>query len=136
MLRGFESEFPEKGDRLVCLRNNHDLGLLNGAIWTVLEKPHFDDGYVHIFMEDEEGLTQYVRCHKDPFLGEDISPWAVTDAESFDYGYALTVHKAQGSEWKKVIIFDESHGIRNPMERRCWKYTAITRASEEVLIVR
>ena len=34
--------------------------------------------------------------------------------DDFDYGYALTVHKAQGSQWNNVVLFDESFAFRRP----------------------
>jgi exodeoxyribonuclease V len=43
------------------------------------------------------------------------------------YGYAITCHKAQGSEWKKVLIEPKFHLGDQP-----WLYTAVTRASETV----
>ena len=55
-------------------------------------------------------------------------PWDVTP---FGLAYAITVHKAQGSEWPRVTILDEFTGE----DRRRWLYTAITRASREVRIV-
>jgi exodeoxyribonuclease-5 len=54
--------------------------------------------------------------------------------DDFDYGYALTVHKAQGSQWNNVVLFDESWAFRDTRER--WLYTAITRAAETLTIVR
>lgn len=50
------------------------------------------------------------------------------------FGYAITVHKAQGSEWSKVLIFDESSVFRKDAWR--WLYTAVTRAQDKVTIVR
>ena len=50
----------------------------------------------------------------------------------FDFGYCMTVHKAQGSEWENVLIIDENHGE----DRLSWLYTAITRASKAVRICR
>jgi exodeoxyribonuclease-5 len=55
-------------------------------------------------------------------------------ADEFDYGYALTVHKAQGSQWDDVVLFDESFAFRDSRER--WLYTAVTRAAERLTIVR
>ena len=55
-------------------------------------------------------------------------------SDEFDYGYALTVHKAQGSQWDKLVLFDESFAFRETRER--WLYTAITRAAEQITIVR
>ena len=53
----------------------------------------------------------------------------------FAYAYAITVHKAQGSEWDKVLIFEESFPFRSDEHRR-WLYTAITRAKEKLVIIR
>jgi len=135
-IRGLDCLFPVVGDRLVCLKNNHKKGLLNGAIWSVMEDPMEQDDKIHAWLESEDGEVQFITMHKAPFLGEEIAHWDLKDAEKFDYGYALTVHKSQGSQWKKVLLFDESAGIRNGKDRRGWLYTGITRASEELLIVR
>jgi exodeoxyribonuclease-5 len=48
----------------------------------------------------------------------------------FDFGYALTVHKAQGSEFDRVFIFGTGFGEW----RNQWLYTAITRAKKELYI--
>ena len=54
--------------------------------------------------------------------------------DEFDYGYALTVHKAQGSQWDRIVPFDESFAFHDSRDR--WLYTAITRAAEAITIVR
>ena len=54
--------------------------------------------------------------------------------DDFDYGYALTTHKAQGSQWDTVVLFDESYAFREMKDR--WLYTAITRAAERITIVK
>lgn len=53
----------------------------------------------------------------------------------FAYAYAITVHKAQGSEWDKILIFEESFPF-NKEEHKKWLYTAITRAKDKVVIIR
>lgn len=50
-----------------------------------------------------------------------------------DWGYALTVHKAQGSEWDRVVIVDD--GAYQRVGKKRWLYTSITRAKERVSIV-
>ena len=55
------------------------------------------------------------------------------ESDEFTYGYALTVHKAQGSQWNDVMLFDESYAFREHRSR--WLYTAITRAAERVTVV-
>lgn len=52
----------------------------------------------------------------------------------FEFAYAVTCHKAQGSEFNFVIVFDESRVFGEEQQR--WLYTAITRAKEKLLIVR
>ncbi len=51
----------------------------------------------------------------------------------FEFAYAVTCHKAQGSEYDFVIVIDESNYFENGRE---WLYTAITRAKKKLLIVR
>ncbi len=52
----------------------------------------------------------------------------------FEFAYAVTCHKAQGSEFNFVIVFDESGNFGG--EKARWLYTAITRAKEKLLIIR
>jgi exodeoxyribonuclease V len=49
------------------------------------------------------------------------------ESDEFDYGYALIVHKAQGSQWDDVLPFDESFAFREHRAR--WLYTGLTRAA-------
>jgi exodeoxyribonuclease V len=42
-----------------------------------------------------------------------------------DYGYCLTVHKAQGSDWDRVLVKEE---VGQSWDARRWRYTAVTRA--------
>lgn len=128
------TSYPEPTDKLVCLRNNHELGLLNGSIWRVIQAATPQEDKVLIEVRDElEGVTVECEAHRQPFVGEDVEWYYKKDAEEFDYGYALTVHKAQGSQWDDVLIFDESNCFRQ--NRAQWLYTAITRAAERVTLV-
>ena len=52
----------------------------------------------------------------------------------FEFAYAITCHKAQGSEFDSVVVFDESWLFGE--DRFRWLYTAITRAKKRLLIVR
>ncbi len=53
--------------------------------------------------------------------------------DEFDFGYVLTVHKAQGSQWDDVVLFDESFAFPDSRER--WLYTGITRAAKRLTVV-
>jgi exodeoxyribonuclease-5 len=52
----------------------------------------------------------------------------------FDYAYAITCHKAQGSEWDKVMVIEESFPT-DPIIRKRWLYTAATRAKEKLVLI-
>lgn len=131
---GFTEPLPVQHDKLVCLKNNHDLGLMNGTIHRVLKSE--DTGYeVLLKVEAEDnGEVVDVCAYPQPFKGEETPRWSNEGLDEFDYGYAITCHKSQGSEWGNVFIVDESSVFRN--ERNRWLYTAITRASNKVMVVR
>ena len=59
-------------------------------------------------------------------------PTAIYD---FAYAYAITCHKAQGSEWDKVLVFEESFPY-DKTEHMRWLYTAVTRASKKLVVIR
>lgn len=139
-LQNIEDPYPVPGDRLVCLKNNSESGLLNGAIFNVTAMNGVMDEKVHMMIksEDSDGLaSQEVMAHAQIFEGkkrDDIPFFERRNADEFDYGYALTVHKSQGSQWSKVCVLDESGCFK--ADRHKWLYTAITRAADEVTIVK
>lgn len=127
--------YPVDGDKLVCLRNNHELGLLNGTLWVAeTVGPMLDDTIPAEIRGEADPL--HVEMHAAYFTGTEksIDYWDMLNAESFDYGYALTTHKAQGSQWGSVFVFDEGGVFRNDGKR--WRYTAVTRAAERVVLCR
>lgn len=134
-LHGFRTPYPGLDDKLVCLRNNHDKGLLNGGMWTVKEIYETNDDRCRLKIAAEDDGTELdVACHSAIFRGDKVEFWEIGEAEHFDYGYALTCHKAQGSQWGDVFVMDESAAFRNA--RNQWLYTAITRASERVIVAK
>ena len=140
MLKGFKERYPMAGETLVCLRNNHELGLLNGALYEVVKRLEvFDDlDRVSLRVRPQGGGPEIdVDVHTHHFLGkEDLlkKMWFTkSEAEEFDYGYALTCHKAQGSQFKNPVIFDQSYIARQ--YRWNWLYTAFTRAIDGLTLV-
>lgn len=131
-LLGHSNVLPQVDDKLVCLRNNHNQGLLNGQIWRAEEDSIFDGEYVVIKIRSEDtDASIHVSAHPQHFQGIEPDYWARKNAEEFDYGYALTVHKSQGSQWSHVLLFDEWYR----KDRNKWLYTAITRAAERIDVV-
>jgi exodeoxyribonuclease V len=56
--------------------------------------------------------------------------------EFYDFGYALTVHKSQGSQFKHTIVYCERMMSEGHEEWKRWAYTAITRSSHRLTILR
>jgi len=138
--QGRDGELPVKGDKLVCLKNNHELGLLNGVIGYAMDDAlRIDDECISMGVL-YEGMALPDVAVAGVTFERYSDPEAETDfidryLEQFDYGYALTVHKSQGSQWEDVILADDGFGAWDPRLRRKWLYTAITRASERMTIV-
>lgn len=101
----------DDADRLVCLRNEPKLGLINGEQYTVAQLAAAD--------VPEADLMQIEGFSHLPLFG---------------FAYAITAHKSQGSEWPRVVVFDESSAFGRDATK--WLYTAITRAADEVVVLR
>lgn len=133
-LFGYSGTIPEVGERLVCLRNDNEAGLLNGAIWFVEAcELQDEDDLVSMTIRDGETVIG-VSAWTHHFQNREL-PWHMKrDAQEFTYGYALTCHKSQGSQWDDVLVIDESSAFREHASR--WLYTAVTRAASRVTVAR
>ena len=101
------------GDKVIQTRNDYDLGVMNGTIGFVREI-------------SKEGVTIDFDGGADPLLVE----W--TKTKQIELAYALTAHKAQGSEFPcTVVLCHKSHFFVD----RNWLYTAATRASHTCVLV-
>lgn len=102
-----------EGCRVIQLRNNNELGVVNGQIGTI------------------ESIDMDTKTAIVDFDGEKLE----YTSDMFDdlaLGYAITVHKSQGSEWKYVIeVVSKTHC----MNTRPLVYTAVTRAKKALIIV-
>jgi exodeoxyribonuclease-5 len=137
-LKGLRAATPAAGDKLVCLRNDKSKGLLNGGLWTVKTLRDPLKGFVRMDLVPEEEPSRKavrVRVLEAFFDHEEVEIPRLLRRESdeFAYGYALTVHKAQGSQWDDVMLFDESFAFREHRAR--WLYTGITRAAKRLTVV-
>ena len=111
--RGFADALPMAGDKLVCLRNNRRKGLFNGGLWMVKERPKPRRQIIRMQLKPDEDLGERlikVSVRPECFTGAiEEFDWPQRKAyDEFDFGYVLTVHKAQGSQWDDVVLFDES----------------------------
>lgn len=114
------------GDPVVCTRNLWDAGLQNGSLGRLTRiesQPHTVSdqsgnvaGHVIAWIEWDDGETRPVF---ESLLND------------LQLAYALTVHKAQGSQWERVIVLVS----RSRLLDRTLLYTALTRARRQVILV-
>lgn len=105
--------------KVLQTQNNYETGLMNGTMGVQLaEENHsifFNDTKTFFF--ETTGEIELDMFHQQ----------FVTDA------YAMTAHKAQGSEAPYVIVV--VHSQSNRMLNRKWFYTAVTRAKKKVIVI-
>jgi exodeoxyribonuclease V len=133
----WEEWAPAAGDRLVCLRNNREKNLFNGGLWNV-EKIKTEGEKIGMRVEslDEPDTSPVDIEVPAPFFNgtdKDLDWRKRRESDEFTYGWALTCHKSQGSQWDNVVVFDESRAFREDADK--WLYTAVTRAAERVTVV-
>lgn len=137
---GFESVQPMPGDRVICLRNNHKKNIFNGMLGTIVSLELKDEAYYDAEIEmDGEETPYHGRISKEQFGSDTALNFTdkrayIMAGDLFDFGYALTVHKAQGSQARRVILFEERFKQMSDDQWRRWLYTAVTRAEEELYI--
>lgn len=137
-IMGRTETVPVAGEKLVCLRNDKSKGLLNGGSWIVQELKTSKKGLVTMRVtpeDDSNAKPVKVSVLPNFFDGtEEEIPWELRKhTDEFTFGYALTVHKAQGSQWNDIVLFDESFTFREHRAR--WLYTGLTRAAETITVV-
>ena len=137
----FESAEPTVNDRVICLRNNHKVGIYNGMLGVIEGLKSKDDQWfkAEIKMDGEqdnyEGLILKSQFNSQEAMNFGKNRYLTIKGDLFDFGYALTVHKAQGSQAKRVVLFEERFSQMDENMWRRWLYTAVTRAEEELFIV-
>ena len=128
---------PIVGDKLICLKNDHEVGLLNGGMWEVISEPKLfiDSWEMRVKSLDLEDFSVDIKVPAKFFLGQGstLTKEELFEKDQFDFGYAITCHKSQGSQWDRVFIYNENYVFRDNAAR--WLYTAITRAAKSVVIV-
>ncbi|MDG2571279.1 ATP-binding domain-containing protein, partial [Vibrio parahaemolyticus] len=137
-LNGYRDPMPAAGEKLVCLRNDKTKGLLNGGTWSIQALRGIRNDFIRMDVlpdDDARRRSVEVAVHKAFFEGteEDVPFVLRKESDEFTYGYALTVHKAQGSQWDDLVLFDESYAFREHRSR--WLNTALARAAEKVTVV-
>lgn len=142
-LAGVEQPWhPARGDRMICLRNDNKVALFNGSMWEaeqVSVKASIKSGlpYIQVLLtsqdEQRDPMTAKVLPHFFNGTEHEVDWRARRGFQEFTFGWAITCHKSQGSQWPSVVIFDESGAFRE--HARNWLYTAVTRAAERVTVL-
>lgn len=159
-------ERPEDGDKVICLRNywdyiadnedplvNGTIGYINNSFESFVELPKYVGGqHLNILQANftSDSGADFGNLDLDTKMiltGERCVDWKTAYRVSrnpktanlipmeFTYGYAITCHKAQGSEWSNVLVVEEKFPY-NPEEHARWLYTAVTRSSQKLVLVR
>jgi len=144
---------PVAGDKIMCLTNNKDIGVFNGEQFEVLGTVHSDGGPV-LKVRTEAGAERVIQMFADGFQGREMQDQAKSTNQGqkgfrmlATFAQAITVHKAQGSEWDSVYLVNETPGMISMTskrkghqeaiaEARRWVYTGATRAKEKLTITR
>lgn len=141
------------------LADNHDplvngtIGYLKNSYSSYVDFPrylgdHRFDVLQSDFMSDSGALFTDINMDKKMIMtGEKCcdfkTAWTITRnkqhgykmPKEFTYGYAITGHKAQGSQWEKVLITEERFPF-DKIEHSRWLYTCLTRAEEKAVIIK
>ena len=142
---GFAGAHPEGiGEKIICLKNRHDLGLVNGMFVSLADIR--DDGRLAFSatVTTEDGVAivgrqRFYKGHYDDHVSFDNErsrrDWKeVRGLIETVWGYAITCHKSQGTSWPNVIVYDDGLS-RTAEDRNRWLYTAITRAERGLVIL-
>ena len=158
---GFTGQLPVSGDKLICKRNAWDTVLYDGKLPTALVNGLI--GYVtHVTQRERyesvpwrkepvattEHLLNLRPVFEDKAEFQDLkyNPDALWETKLargnmkgniFQFGYCITCHAAQGSEWDNLLLYDDSWpDPSDPLFQARWRYTGITRAAKRLVWLR
>ncbi|WP_333594132.1 ATP-dependent DNA helicase [Anaerospora hongkongensis] len=158
---GFIGKLPVPGDKLICKKNSWDTILVDGKLPTALV-----NGLIgYCTSVDQREKSESVPWRDKPIIGTEhllnLRPvfeetaefkelkynpaalWETKQARGnlkgiiFQFGYCITCHAAQGSEWDNVLLYDDSwYDSNDPMFQARWRYTGVTRAAKRLVWLR
>lgn len=130
------------GEPLVCRSTSvtdRAMGFYNNSLWTVVSTDH-ENGKILVQQDDDEPKLVKAYIIKQ----DDEKDWIPPDMVPFRFGYCLTAHTAQGSEWDHVYIsLDDYRSLcgmayhtNQESLPKYWAYTALTRAKNKAYLMR
>lgn len=143
---GRTGPMPEIGEKVICTFNQREYDVMNGEVFILQEmkrcpdsqlSPGEDPEFVKlaILRDPEDGEIRQAKMNLSCFLGIDEKERnkSMKSQGGFDFGYALTIHKSQGSEWPRVLLVEE---YMKSCPYRKLIYTGITRAKSHLTMFR
>lgn len=155
-------QYPEElspGEPLLVIQNNYELQRFNGEVirfdgWDYIgperdvADPWTHEAYKTAFgravVEGDQVLMAvkqlygHLETYSKKHLEEAAKRYVTSEKEGIflhaNFGYALSCHKAQGSEWDRVLVVLEKSINLSSYEGLRWAYTGVTRAAKEVSI--
>ena len=149
---------PLIGDRIICLHNEWECinltgdALVNGLSGTITgleytnDNPFMEKTPLIDFKPDIDDSDTFKGLEADYKIFTEHVPTVTKETfkkipkfyrpKEFDYGYCITCHKSQGSEYDKVIVLEEYLRGESKDGHSRWLYTAATRAAKKLIIVR
>lgn len=118
----------EEGDRVICLRNNKGDGVFNGMQGTVYEV-NLKRKKITVDMDDGERKSD-MHFWPGQFDAESTLNDVEYTTNLFDFGYCITAHKSQGSEWENLVVYEQ---ICKKWDHTRWAYTAASRAKSNLI---
>jgi exodeoxyribonuclease-5 len=114
-----------RGDKLICLRNNAKACVFNGQQAIVQHVGALFGGVLELTLQFDDGRAGItLPCLARQFGHNLIEDHTDSSVLLFDYGNAITGHKAQGSEWDDGMVLEEIAGV---WDKQRWRYTTVTR---------
>jgi len=149
---GFDKEAPYPSERIICLKNNNQTGIMNGQlgtlVWFTFVAKNIYSMSVKMDMGGEIysnavhnycfGKTSYGDLYEEIYTKENRRKLRRTGfytMDAFDFGYAISVHRSQGSEWDRVVLIEEKCSMWDDEFYSRWLYTAITRARNRLFVI-
>lgn len=134
---GLDIKNPVVGDRVVCRDYIRSQTVSKGTLGTIQElKYNNKESYYATILLNDGRVYEGIISSEQFYNNKPI--WGRTHLDKWDFGYALTCHTAQGSEFDSVVVFEPPAAFIKWLGSESysrWLYTAITRAKRHLLLV-
>jgi len=143
---------PYPDERVICLKNNHTTKVMNGQLGTMvwfsrrapriyemtIEMDDFGEFYTNLVHNCCFGQDSYDGSYDEIGRKKNKGIFKRTGYKTmdlFDYGYCISVHRSQGSEWSNVVLFEQYTKHWDADYYKRWLYTAVTRAKKNLFVI-